>query len=215
MLPKKNNVPSFLIKNINYNELYNKYVSGYFNRPIPDKPKLKVTKPAVINVDPNNVYNSFKTVELSGGGYAKLYTTNQVKVGGVCMYCNKQFDTEIIGYPLAYEEKAQLNAENIFEVYHLFWIEGCFHTYECCLAYCQLQHNKKYDSHFDIIVMLKYMYGLLYPAAHTTLKPANDKALLIENGGTMSYEDWSNKEVQYQKSYNVIKIPAQVAYFKK
>jgi hypothetical protein len=214
MLPKKNNVPSFLLKNINYTDLYAKYKNGYFNRPIPDKTKLKVSKPAVINVGVNNVYNSFKTVEIAGGEYAKLYTNNVSKVGGTCMYCNKVFDTEIIGFPLAYEEKAVLNEENIYQVFHLFWIEGCFHSYECCLAYCQLQYNKKYDVHFDIVVMLKYMYSLIN-GKNALLKPANDRSLLIENGGTMNYEDWVNKEVQYVKSYNVIKIPAQVAYFKK
>jgi hypothetical protein len=128
------------------------------------------------------------------------------------MYCNKIFETEIIGYPLAYENKI-INNGDIFEVYHLFWIEGCFHSYECCLAYCQLHHNKKYDVHFDTVVMLKYMYALLF--GNVPLRAANDKPLLIENGGTMTYDDWVNKEVNYVRSYNVIKIPAQVSYFKK
>lgn len=213
MLQKKINTPSFLIKNINYNELYITYKNGYFNRPIPDKVKLKLSKPAIINQSSNVVYDNFKTVELSGGKYAKLYMENNIKMGGICNYCNHKFESEIIGYPLAYEEKTFLNKDNIYEVYHLFWIEGTFDSYECCLSYCQLFHNIKSNIHYDIVLMLKYMYALLFNNAE--IKPTNDKLLLIEHGGTMTHEDWSNKDVQYVKSHNVIKIPAQVGYFKK
>lgn len=214
MLPRKTNTqPSFLLKNINYNDIHKKHESGYFNRPIPEKALLKVSK-LTAKVNTNVVYENFKTVQLSGHEYAKLYMNDKcIKKGGICDFCKLTFTTEMIGYPLTYEER-QMIEDGVFRVYHLFWITGCFDTYECCLAYCDLMFNNfsKYNMEVDSKVLLKYMYSLMFGKPLLAAKPAH---LWDANGGSMTYEEWSNAQVEYVKIHNVIKIPAQIPYIKK
>src|SRR5258708_11593041 len=117
----KSNQPSFLLKNINFNELYILYKKNYFNRPIPNKTKLKLKKAIVCNNTLNNsikINNNVKNVEYSGQEYVKIYTDKGILKGGRCMFCNKDFETDIIGYPVSYEEKKILTKDNIYNIYH-------------------------------------------------------------------------------------------------
>lgn len=214
MLPKRTNIqPSFLIKNINYNDIHKKHECGYFNRAIPEKAPLKVSR-LTAKVNATVIYENFKTVQLGGYEYAKLYmNTRCIKMGGICDYCKLTFTTEVIGYPLAYEEKKMIEYD-VYKLYHYFWITGCFNTYECCFAYCEQTFNNfsKYNMEVDNTILLKYMYKLLFQRPLLAAKPAG---LLDINGGSMTHEEWSNAQVDYVKVHNVIKIPAQIPYIKK
>jgi hypothetical protein len=214
MLPKRTNIqPSFLIKNINYNDIHKKHERGYFNRPIPEKALLKVSK-LNAKVNTNVAYENFKTVHLSGSEYAKIYSNNKhLKHGGICDYCKRTFTSEIKGYPVSYEQH-QMIEDGVYRLYHFFWIDGCFDTDECCLAYCETVFNNfsKYNMELDSTILLKYMYNLMY---QRTLIAAKAARLLDINGGSMTYEEWSNAQVDYVRVHNVIKIPAQIPYIKK
>jgi hypothetical protein len=217
-MTSKNNVqPSFLLKNINYGDIYKKYKSGYFNKSLVDisnKANIKCSKVVVPISKPSD---GFKLVELSGQQYVKMYNANLQGgniTGGRCLFCHKDFTTEVIGYPLAYEEKQILNSLNQYEIYHIFWTEGCFHSDECCLAYIELTNNNfaHYNKTIDVKVLFLYMHRLLYNKEPLI---CNSPLLLDIYGGSMTFEQWSNHEIYYTRSSNVIKIPAQVPYYKK
>ncbi len=204
-----NQQPTFLLKNIVPNDVYSKYKKGYFNRPIPAKSKIKIIKPQIQNSTMNE--NQVKSVEVSGKEFVEIFTRNGYKplMGGRCTYCKRDFETEQIGYPIAYETK------HFDEPVHVFWVEDCFDSYQCCLGYLSLvNHGNIKDSLMvDAEIMLKFMYQLSFKNALPLIK-AKDPKLLISNGGSMSYEDWSNPNINYIRTNAVIKIPAQVLYVK-
>jgi hypothetical protein len=201
---KTNIQPSFLIKNININELYKQYKQGYFNRPIPKKQPLIMLKKNKLDVVAQPVL-PYKSKQISGERYVELYRQCKPIKGGRCQYCLIDFSTDIIGYPISYEEK-QLLTNNQFNIKHLFWIEGCFHSHDCCLAYIESTQIHKNNPEFDIKVMFKYMLHLL----EEDCKKANDTILLKDYGGSMDYHEWL--KISYERTNEVIKIPAQVVY---
>jgi len=215
MSTNKNNIqPSFLLKNINVNDLHKKYTNGYFNRPIPIKKSIPLTVVKNVIKQQHTLHNKVpsKSIQLSGQKYVEIFNTNTL-IDKRCDFCKRDFEGEIIGYPVAYEEKQKLLDTNTYKIYHLFWTEGCFHSYECCLGYIETYSDyfNKYNLEFDVKVMFKYMYSLMYDAQ---LKPANDPKLLITHGGSMTFDEWNDQNERYVKSNEVIKMPAQIIYNK-
>ncbi len=208
-----NQQPTFLLKNVVPSELYTKYKRGFFNRPIPVKSKIKIVKPQINN---SNISDSkIKQIEVSGQTNVEIFQKSGCKplCGGRCTYCKCDFDTEQIGYPIAYESKQLIDDDNHIKTIHVFWVEDCFHSYECCLGYLTLINTAyiKDALTIDAEVMLKYMYQLSFVDANPLIK-AKDPKLLISNGGSMTLEDWSNPNTSYIRTNSVIKIPAQVVY---
>ena len=207
-----NQQPTFLLKNVVPGDVYSKYKQGYFNRPIPIKSKIKIVKPHVNTSTLND--DKIKPVEISGQKNVEIFTSQgyQPLMGGRCTYCKCDFTTEQIGYPIAYEVK-QLENENEQKTVHVFWVEDCFHSYECCLGYLSLinRAHLKDSLMIDAEVMLKFMYHLSFQNPVPLIK-ADDPKLLISNGGSMTFEEWSNPNTSYVRTNSVIKIPAQVVY---
>lgn len=202
-----NILPSFIIKNININNIYTKYTKGFFNRPIPSKSIIKLLNVTKINqICEQKLKNKLNAI-YSGNKTYDIFTSNghQLPKGGICDYCKFQFEEEIIGYPVFYDKRI-LTVNDNYKTMHFFWIEGCFHSYECCLAYIKM----KKDFLIDDVIMLNFMYSLIHPnAPHLT--EANEPKLLIHNGGSLNMEEWLNN-VTYVKSNNVIRIPEVVQY---
>ena len=212
-----NQQPTFLLKNVVPSELYAKYKQGFFNRPIPVKSKIKIVKPQINTSSVNE--DKIKPIEVSGKENVEIFKNNNCRplMGGRCTYCKCDFQTEQIGYPIAYECK-QLSDEEcqgpaFNKTVHVFWVEDCFHSYECCLGYLLLINTGyiKDSLMIDAEVMLKFMYQLSFVNAGPLIK-AKDPKLLISNGGSMTLEDWSNPNTSYIRTNSVIKIPAQVVY---
>ena len=207
-----NQQPTFLLKNVVPGEIYTKYKQGYFNRPIPIKSKIKIVKPTINTSTVND--DKIKPVEVSGKENVEIFTRQGYKplMGGRCTYCKCDFTTEQIGYPIAYEAK-QLIVDDTVKTIHVFWVEDCFHSYECALGYLVLINRAfiKDALMVDAEIMLKFMYQLSFKNPLPLVK-AKDPKLLISNGGSMSLEDWSNPNTAYTRTNSVIKIPAQVVY---
>jgi hypothetical protein len=207
---KTNIQPTFLLKNINSNILYEKYKSGYFNRPIKTKTPIESVRPILKTSSLYNNINLNTKVITSGEKNVECFTKNGyiMPLGGRCQNCNIDFTQEQIGYPLAYECKYIVN-QDCYKQVHLFWTEGCFHSYSCCLNY--IRKIKNDNLMCDAEIMLKLMYRLTYNTDEP-LHEDNDILLLIENGGSLSKEEFNNKNVSYVRTNSVIKIPAQVIY---
>lgn len=208
---------SFLLKGLNITDIHKQYKQGYFNRPIPIKQPLKFIKKNKIESKEikQNDTTFYKSIQLSGQKYVELYTQHKPLCGGRCDFCKCDFTTDIIGYPIHYEEQQVLTDQNVYHIKHLFWVEGCFHSYECCLAYINKFNHFFYQNYqeFNVKVMFKYMYSLLI-GDFNKLKPAHDSKLLCHEGGSMTLNEWSDVSVQYERTNDVIRIPAQVIYTK-
>ena len=205
--------PTFLLKNVVPSELYAKYKKGYFNRPIPAKSSIKMANPQLKTSTVCD--DKVSQVEISGKENVEIFTKQGYKplLGGRCTYRKRDFETEQIGYPIAYDHKLLLGEEA--KTVHVFWTEDCFHSYECALGYLN-RINQGYIKDalmVDAEVMLKYMYHVTYENAPPLLA-AKDPILLIDNGGSMTFEDWSNPKILCTRTNTVIKIPAQVVYAK-
>ncbi len=195
-----NKQPTFLLR-VNPNDIYQRYKSGEFFRPVPIKTKLIIAKP---QIKPSSLFKD----DLSSIEYCK---TNQKEVevfhktgcntGGRCDYCKEDFETERIGYPLAYEHKSLL-INNIYQNAHLFWVDGCFCSYSCCLTFVKMiKPSIQRDSNMvDVEILLKLMAKLNH--------------LLIKEANCTQFPDWKDEKVIYTKTSSIIKIPAQIVYAK-
>lgn len=205
--------PTFLLKNINPNLLYKKYKSGYFNRPIINKTLIEIVKPQLKTTTLNQNAEINNKVVTSGEKFVEMFTSkgSKIPMGGRCQGCTRDFTTEQIGYPLAYECKYLINENDEYKPTHIFWTEGCFHSYECCLKYIRKTNRGivKDNLMIDAEIMLKLMYHLS-TGINEPLEADNDSLLLDCNGGSLNEEEFKN--TKYVRSNTVIKIPAQVVY---
>lgn len=214
--------PTFLIKNCDPTDLYNKYKAGQFNRPIPQKTKLSsVNTKLKTNLINDNKYQAVKFVMSNEQGVEKfkksIHAARDAQhrpqlMGGRCDYCKQDFEGEVIGYPLSHEPQYTIDNDNRYRISYLFWTEGTFCDYACCLGHLQ-RLNKTDPLIQDAEMLLKLMFQLEY-GKDAQLKKATDPKLLIDNGGTLSLEDWRNKQYEYVRTNNVLKIPTQVIYAK-
>ncbi len=210
MNKNRNIQPTFLLK-INPTSLYTKYKSGFFNRPIQNKTLIKIVQ-ANVRLSTLSQEINHKVI-VSGEKNVEIFTKNGNKMpqGGRCHGCYKDFTHAQVGYPLAYECKHVID-ENCYQSVHVFWVEGCFHSYGCCLRYLRkINKSVKDNLMIDTEIMLKFMYHLEYNTDEP-LKEDNDPLLLIDNGGCLTQE--KKKKNTYTRTNNIIKIPAQVVYSK-
>jgi len=212
MNSKINIQPTFLLKNINPTIVYNKYKSGVFNRQIINKTLIELVKPQLKTTTLNQDVEINTKVITSGEKNVEFFTKNghKMPIGGRCQNCLCDFKSEQIGYPLAYECKYLINDKDEYKPVHVFWVEGCFDTYQCCLRYIRKINNGviKDNLMIDSVIMLKFMYHLIYNT--DDILEENDPLLLTTNGGSLTEEDF--KKNKYVRSNTVIKIPAQVVY---
>lgn len=214
-MQNKNQQPTFLLKNINAEALYKQYQSGHFNRPIPEKTKLNQQtkklqnlKNIAINHDKINQVQFVITNKESVEHFLK----DGVVKGGRCEYCHFDFDSDRIGYPLHYDCHHHVD-DHIHHIKHLFWNEGCFCSYECCLSYVKHFKIKKDHLIHDVEMMLRLMYKLDCKT-DDVLQETNDPKLLTIHGGPLKETEWRSKTSKYIRTSNVIKIPAQIVYNK-
>jgi hypothetical protein len=63
----------------------------------------------------------------------------------------------------------------------------------------------------DVGKLLKYMHKIMYPEA-VPLMTCNDPLLLKSNGGSLSYEEWSDRKTVYVKMDRLSIYPAKGQY---
>src|SRR3990170_574352 len=136
-MQKNNKQTSFLLR-VNPDDVYNRYKNGEFFRPIPIKTKISLSKP---QIKPSSLYKeNFVNLEFckTNEKEVEIFFNNlENSKGGRCDYCKEDFETERIGYPLAYEHKSLLN-NNVYKNVHVFWVDGCFCSYPCCLSFIKM-----------------------------------------------------------------------------
>jgi hypothetical protein len=224
--------PTFLLKGVDPEKVKADYRAGFFSRPSKIKNTIKIANATAIlaptygNTNRDGVFsvkdrnNSTVVIATTGHqGFVSYNKTGSVQKGGRCEFCRIDFQDVAIGYPISYQEMTVLTnsgtEEAKYRVLYNFWTEGCFCTFECALGYVRNILSRPAD-YRDTTVrdserMLKLLYMLSYPQSGV-LRPAQDPRLLIENGGSLTREEWGDNRHVYVRSDRVLMVPAKVEY---
>lgn len=223
--------PTFLLKGVDPNQIFNDYQAGFFSRVPRNKSKIQIsqntailaTKYGITNHDPvfcvKDKNNSNIIVATTGHEDFCVFTTTggTLPVGGRCMHCIEDFNTVAVGIPVGYREMTVLtNADNNvknahYRVLYTFWVERRFCSFECALAFIQTMlirpANYRDTTIRDSERMLKLLYRLMHPNAGP-LRPAQDPTLL----GSLTKEQWKDQRHVYVRTDRILMIPAKVEY---
>ncbi len=218
-----NTTPSFALRKVDPGEVMMMYHSGAFVNQKKPSSKIDIKSAPVISTvdqkyDPTsstytcrNKNNLVVTFTGSNHRNFEIFNKNKVVMGGRCEWCRLIFTCEVIGCAVAYKFEELLD-EEIKQV-HTFWTEGTFCHPRCCLAHIQaFGLGRKDPFYINAERYLRFMYHLSNPGEE--LMPSQDYRLLIENGGTLSKEDFFNGNIHYTRSSNVLLIPAKVEYIR-
>ena len=228
-------MPTFLLKGVDPNKILADYQAGRFSQPIKLKSSIRIAHntsilaptygvsnhDAVFSVkDRNNCSVVYAT---TGHSDFEVFTKNggELPVGGRCEYCRDDFQHIAVGYPVGYQEQTILtnNCEDPrqarYRVVYVFWTEGRFCSFECCLGYVRTVLSKPADYRDttlrDSERMLKHLHKLTYPTAGL-LRPAQEPRLLKSNGGSLTREEWQDQRHVFIRTDRILMIPAKVEY---
>lgn len=223
--------PTFLLKGVDPNKLFNDYQAGFFSRVPRNKSRIEISQNTAIlapkygttNHDPifcvKDRNNCSVIVATTGHEDFSVFTTSggTLPVGGRCMHCLEDFTTVAVGIPVGYREvtvltNAETNIKNAhYRILYTFWVERRFCSFECALSFIQTMLARP-AAYRDTTIrdserMLKLMYRLMHPNAGP-LRPAQDPALL----GALSKEQWKDPRHVYVRTDRILMIPAKVEY---
>lgn len=222
-------VPTFLLKGISFNEVFKKYKNGYFTE---EKEKCQIISAKVdLTLNPaystdresgvftcKDKHNKNYVIATTGHENIRLYMEDLENLkGGRCHYCAEDFEGDRVGYPVKHEENPIVE-NGVYRIINVFWTEGIFCSFECCLAFVRKNMIKPYNFRDigmeDSELLLKYLYRLMYPN-NETLKPAPDLGLLISNGGSLTHKEWHSGKHEFMRSIKITTVPAKTEYFMK
>lgn len=219
--------PTFLLKGVEPNRVLIDYNDGVFNRATSEimmtkfvgggtKDVLaptysKSNKEAIFAIKDRN--NNDIVLASSNHKSFEVYTKTggDLRTGGRCKYCLADFQHTIIGYPLAHEEHMYL-INNTYKYKDVFWVEGCFCSFECAAGFLEMFHETDVTRAHSR-ELLEYLYKLTYPL-NGSLISKNDPDLLDIHGGSLTYEQWSDKRHKYLRTDRIILIPAKTIFLK-
>lgn len=149
--------------------------------------------------DKNNI--TFKTTS-TNTIFGDLYPG---KTEILCGWCRNGFETRPMGVPIKYTNG-------------FYWMDGCFCSCNCCLAYL-LEHEEKKKEKQD--PLYRDSIGLLFQLSEkmeqgVKLMAANDWKILEGVGtGKMTIEQFRMNFMQFARTTNIKFIPCPVYYQKK
>ena len=217
-------VPTFLLKGLIPDKLHYDYHNGYFNRPIPTKEPIRLTKnitvlapeysnnnnDAVFMIKDKNNKNSIITT--TGHEIYNIFMANgqQLPKGERCDICKCDFEHTRMICPTSYREDTIIKNGRLYSVYN-FWGFGEFCSFNCSYA-----HVLKIPLNNDInatnyIQLLKFLYFLVYPDG-PPLRPTQDIKLLKSNGGSLTEEQWADTKHVYVPTDRVRLYPVKMEY---
>lgn len=225
--------PAFFLKGLDIKKLVLDYQSGLFNRPIRQKAKIvptaaNILQPAYGEDGCSPMYrmkskNDMPIIVVTNNNKSFEFfvkSKGALPTGGVCDYCRRPFEGQVVGYPVEYQEKAILSTEGERSVYrniYMFWIDGEFCSFSCALTFLQnlMIRPAAYrdNSALDSIRQLHFLHSLMHPEA--TLTHRSDAKLLTCNGGSVSEEEWlAGSSLAFVKSERVVIMPAKNEYIR-
>lgn len=110
------------------------------------------------------------------------------KTNIACWWCSHQFNTMPCFIPDRY-------------VNEIFYVIGCFCTYNCALSYAiNILNDHKLSTR---ITLIKQLYSKIFKNNNINISMAPPKELLKMFGGTMSIEEFRNKSKLCTKEYKI------------
>jgi hypothetical protein len=147
----------------------------------------------------------------------ELYTKNgeTVSAGGKCQICHTEFTTPAMGIVIHLNRLNLVDHTGRFHSKLEAWMDGCMDTMECVL-YATRQELAKCVQYRNCNEgaerYLHEVFHAMYPHTKEVLMPCNDPSLLINNGGSLTYEQWNKSGHEYQHTGHLVTIPGKRAW---
>jgi len=212
-------VPTFVLKGIDPKDITEKYFKGKYNEVEIPPYRIKVSdvfhvttpsygsspeEPRYQFKDKNNA--SIVIVTSNSKNY-DLYKRAKhfEEKDRICPYCLRNFYHEPT--PVAINIEMQ-ECDN--KIYYFFWTTNV----SCCSFPCAFawSHRESYGSHRYKCAYrhLKTLYRLMHPGKRIVEAP--DWTLLETNGGPLSEEEYDKGSYKYERTSNIIFLPAKEEY---
>ncbi len=227
-----NVVPSFLLRSINPSDVLEKYQRGHFStiqRRTNKLTEIKVTPISVIELSSTSIEEPIFTFK-DKNGHSRLFAFSNQKeytayIQGKsmeykCNYCFHKFmvhpgqDELPERIPLYMEDKYIRKENNIYKL-TVVWGEGTYCHPNCCYTaihrQCRTYYKFNDATYNNSELYYKAICSLRYPGIK--LQEVDVKLLDIF-GGTLTYEEWRDKNYKYEKVPNMIIVPVKIAYEK-
>ena len=216
-----NVTPTFLLKGVDPVNIFNKYLTGYYNNiPIPSN-KVNFSSnnlslapqygsngysETYVYRDKNNTQQIVATTNHSQYSLVRSSDGKELSIDGKCMWCRSDIISPPIGIPIIMEYH---NNE------YKFHVDGKCDTFECCYSllktFTKLSYIYRDPLYIDSESMLLLMYSIIHPNS-PRLKPAPDWRVLKDNGGWMSLSEFRSESHYYQRTPNFILLPLKIEY---
>jgi len=215
--------PTFLLREVDPSVVISQYLSGQFSYPTT---KVVVNSVPVGLVEPvygTDPQEGLYTVKDKSSNRLVMASTNQnrynlyknngekMPVGGICEVCGKEFTTQSLGMIMELSRVAIVDQQGVFHTLLEVWMDGCMDSFECALFATRQELSKM--SQYRVCAdsaerHLHELFQVMHPEQRDTLIPCNDPKLLVNKGGSLTYEQWSNRRHEYRETGHVIAIPA-------
>lgn len=141
----------FILRKIDFNDIIKKYKEKYFTRV---NSRKEITLSEAINFE-TKIFEKDNRFFIVKDKYNSeiIFFRNKFQPIKRCFFCIRDFETEILGYPITYKE---INDSG--NIKYIFYLEGNFCSFECTLGYL-LNHEKCNE----YIILLNLLFNLLYP----------------------------------------------------
>jgi len=207
--------PLFVFRGIDPKEITEKYFEGEYNdAPIPDT-RIKMSdvfhvitpsygtspeEPRYQYKDKNN--SSIVILTTNSKNYEVYKRSSHFEdYKGDCFWCLQYFDHEPCLIPIKHQQR---KVED--KTYEIFWTTNVYCcTPSCAMAWCE---REAIIDHLYVSALehCKLLYSFLYPKE--IIQPAPHYKLLDKNKGTMTTEEFYKNKYRYQKTSNIIFLPA-------
>ena len=229
------NKHTFLLKGVDPVKLLDEYKKGIFTvlpndikkYPLAQSNKLIASVYSTSSDDPiysmKDKNNNTVIIATTGSENYELYMNNNgdpPPIGGICDFCKRCFDNQNLGYPVSHEEYTLLvNADNpYYKLHYVFWMYGETCSLECSLSEIRKLQGKTADFRDSLTrnseYMLHKLFKLMYPN-ELVLRPAQNPKLLKTNKGSLTQEEWEDRNFLYKKTDRVLMMPIKMEYLQK
>jgi len=211
--------PNFVLKGIDPNEIKKKYNEGKYNNLRFPSSKIRLSNISHVSTtiygsSPDDPKYQFKdknnmsiVVVMSNTKDYEIYLRGifENARGGRCWWCLRDFEHKPVQIPIRMEK---MNRED--KTYFCFWSENSRYCgYRC--AYAWVLRQALMDPLYKLSdYYLRMIFHFQYP--NESLNPATDPRLLEIHGGCLTNEEFDKNNYRYQRTSNVVLLPAKVEY---
>jgi hypothetical protein len=160
--------PTFILRGLKFKEVLKRYQKGEFSK-VNSKKSIKIAQGLIFE---NKIFkndNRFFVVKDKFSSDIIMFR-NDFRELRRCFLCLRDFEGEILGYPVAYKEISKDN-----KLHYLFFLEGNFCSFECALGFLiSFQSSKK-----DLITLLNFLFSMIYPE-EKVIYPRRDPRIYYE-----------------------------------